>query len=46
VNLSLLIPKILPFFKKRDGITDRQTERQTETDDPNAICPGLKFLVQ
>jgi len=33
MSLTLLIPKILQFFTKRDGITDRQTDGQT--DDPN-----------
>jgi len=41
VSLSLLIPKILHFFTKRDGIMDRQT------DNPNAIqaflCPLRAF---
>jgi len=38
-SLGSLIPKILPFFTKRDGIMDRWTDRQT--DNPNVICPQI-----
>jgi len=44
VSLSLLIPKILPFFTKWDGITDGWMDGWT--DDPYAICPRIFQIIK
>ena len=46
ISSSPKLFKILHFVCKRDGITDRQRDRQTngQTNDPITRCPRRTFL--